>query len=75
LFRICLVDPRHVADPAVGPPEIAKTILHETIHARLHRQRVQGTVVYDARNEAVCDWAEHDFDKKHRRRFVLGTEP
>lgn len=67
LYRICLVDPRHVVDAVVEAQDLARTILHEATHARLHRCGFPEAVVGSKRVEAVCERAERDFDRKNVR--------
>jgi hypothetical protein len=62
--RTCLIDPRHVLDPAVSPLDLAQTILHEATHARLHRHVKCERLRHNERVEAICRRAERDLNDK-----------
>jgi hypothetical protein len=62
LFRVALVDPRHVLDPSVSTADLAKTILHEATHARLHQRRAFKASSVRSRVEALCDRTERAFE-------------
>ena len=61
--RTCLIDPRHVLDPAASPLDLAATILHEATHARVTGKGVKGALTRE-RVEALCRRAERDLLEK-----------
>lgn len=64
LFRVCIVDPRYVLDKRVTTDDIARTILHEATHARLHQSGIRRANLGGHRIEAVCVRAEEDYTRK-----------
>ena len=67
IFRSCLIDPWHVLDPETGPLDLAKTIVHESIHARLHHGGIGRAGLSSTRAEAICRRAETDLERKFAR--------
>lgn len=67
--RACLVELTFLARRDIGPATVASTIVHEGMHARVHRFRAyHGTLGLDvagadrrAREERLCRRAELDF--------------
>lgn len=59
--RTCLVELTFTVNPAFTLPEVAATILHEAMHARLDRMGVRGERVSRAREERFCRRAEIEF--------------
>lgn len=64
MFRVCILDPRHVLNERVVLDDIARTILHEATHARLHQLGVRGATLGGRRIEALCVRAEQDYARK-----------
>lgn len=56
--RVCLVELTFLVNPEFAPVQIAATIVHEGMHARLHACGVQHTVENAARHERFCRRAE-----------------
>jgi hypothetical protein len=67
---VCLVELTFVVNPAFSPAQIAATILHEAMHARLHRLGFAFDVDGRARQERFCRRAEIEFGAA-----VPGGEP
>ena len=61
--RVCLVELTFTVNPAFTLPEVAATILHEAMHARLDRMGVRGERVSRAREERFCRRAEIEFGR------------
>ncbi|HEX2636502.1 MAG TPA: hypothetical protein VHL81_05205 [Gemmatimonadales bacterium] len=68
--RICLVELTFVVNPDFSEAQVAATILHEAMHARLHRLGVAVGSADRARQERFCRRAEVEFG-----RLVPGGEP
>jgi hypothetical protein len=68
--RICLVELTFVVNPAFSEAQVAATILHEAMHARLHRLGVAAEHADRARQERFCRRAEVEFGG-----LVPGGEP
>ena len=68
--RTCLVELTFVVNPDFSEAQIAATILHEAMHARLHRLGVAVGAADRARQERFCRRAEVEFG-----RLVPGGEP
>lgn len=68
--RQCLVELTFCVHPTIGVPEIAATILHEAMHARLHALGFPVEMQDRARQERFCRRAEIEFG-----RLVPGGEP
>jgi len=68
--RTCLVELTFAVNPAFSLPEIAATILHEAMHARIDRMGVRSERVSRAREERFCRRAEIEFGQA-----VPGGEP
>jgi hypothetical protein len=68
--RQCLVELTFCVHPAISEPEIAATILHEAMHARLHALGFPVEMQDRARQERFCRRAEIEFG-----RLVPGGEP
>jgi hypothetical protein len=64
LFRVCLVDPRHVLNPRTSTLDIARTIIHEATHARLHMSGIRRALKPSERVEAICARAGRDVERK-----------
>lgn len=56
--RVCLVELTFAVNPAHSIVEIAATILHEAMHARIHRMGVRQDLITRAREERFCRRAE-----------------
>lgn len=59
--RTCLVELTFTVNPEFSLPQVAATILHEAMHARLDRMGVHGENVSRAREERFCRRAEIEF--------------
>ena len=59
--RLCMVELTFCVNPAVTPPEISATILHEGMHARLHALGFPLEMSDRARQERFCRRAEIEF--------------
>ena len=59
--RTCLVELTFTVNPAFTLPQVAATILHEAMHARLDRMGVRSELVSRAREERFCRRAEIEF--------------
>jgi hypothetical protein len=57
----CLVELTFTVNPAFSPAQIAATILHEAMHARLHRLGFPLEMADRARHERFCRRAEIEF--------------
>jgi len=68
--RLCMVELTFVVNPTISLPEIAATILHEGMHARLHALGFPMEMENRARQERFCRRAEIEFG-----RLVPGGEP
>lgn len=68
--RVCLVELTFLVNPEFTTAQIASTILHEGMHARLHARHVEHTPRNAARHERFCRRAEIEFG-----RLVPGGEP
>ena len=62
--RICLVELTFCVNPAFSPAQIAATILHEAMHARLHAMGFPLEFEDRARQERFCRRAEIEFGRK-----------
>jgi hypothetical protein len=60
-LRACILDTAFVADCSFQPEQIAASIVHETIHARLEQCGFPYTWQNKARIERICRRAELDF--------------
>jgi hypothetical protein len=67
LFRTCLIDPRHVLDPHTSTLDLARTVIHEATHARLHEKGIREALKHSDRVEAICSRAERDLERKCTR--------
>lgn len=68
--RTCLVELTFTVHETISEPEIAATILHEAMHARLHALGFPLEMADRARQERFCRRAEIEFG-----RLVPGGEP
>ena len=68
--RICIVELTFTVNPAFTLPQVAATILHEAMHARLHNMGVRQERLSRAREERFCRRAEIEFGQA-----VPGGEP
>jgi hypothetical protein len=68
--RTCLVELTFTVNPSFTLPQVAATILHEAMHARLHRMGVRQERLSRAREERFCRRAEIEFGQA-----VPGGEP
>lgn len=68
--RICLVELTFAVNPGFTESQLAATILHEAMHARLHRLGVAVEPADRARQERFCRRAEVEFGS-----LVPGGEP
>lgn len=68
--RLCLVELTFAVNPTITEPQIAATILHEAMHARLHALALPLEMLDRAREERFCRRAEIEFGK-----LVPGGEP
>jgi hypothetical protein len=59
--RICIVELTFTVNPSFTLPQVAATILHEAMHARLHETGVRQERVSRAREERFCRRAEIEF--------------
>jgi hypothetical protein len=59
--RICLVELTFVANPDFTPTQVAATILHEAMHARLDNAGVKYETTSAAKHERFCRRAEVEF--------------
>ena len=59
--RMCMVELTFLARRDIGPATIASTIVHEGIHARVHRMGVDEATRDRAREERICRRAELEF--------------
>jgi hypothetical protein len=59
--RACLVELTFLANPSFSEAQIAATILHEAMHARLHKLGLFSAVTDRAREERFCRRAELKF--------------
>jgi hypothetical protein len=58
---ICLVELTFVVNPDFTPTQVAATILHEAMHARLHNAGVKFESTSAAKHERFCRRAEVEF--------------
>ena len=68
--RLCLVELTFCVHETISEPQIAATILHEAMHARLHALGFPLEMADRARQERFCRRAEVEFG-----RLVPGGEP
>jgi hypothetical protein len=68
--RICLVELTFIVHETISEPQIAATILHEAMHARLHALGFPLEMEDRARQERFCRRAEIEFG-----RLVPGGDP
>ena len=59
--RTCLVELTFAVNPEFSEAQVAATILHEAMHARLDRMGVRGERLSRAREERFCRRAEIEF--------------
>jgi hypothetical protein len=59
--RACLVELTFLVNPNFSVAQIASSIVHEAVHARLHRMGVGGQPAQKSREERLCRQAELDF--------------
>jgi hypothetical protein len=59
--RACLVELTFLANLGFSEAQIASSIVHEAVHARLHRMGVGGRPEHKSREERLCREAELDF--------------
>lgn len=59
--RACLVELTFLARRDIGPETVASTIVHEGMHARVHRMGVAEASRDRAREERICRRAELEF--------------
>ncbi|HEV8597755.1 MAG TPA: hypothetical protein VGQ69_00165 [Gemmatimonadales bacterium] len=67
---ICLVELTFCVNPEISAAQIAATLLHEGMHARLHALGLPSATTDHARQERFCRRAEVEFG-----RLVPGGEP
>lgn len=60
---VCLVELTFTVNPEFSPAQIAATILHEAMHARLHRLGFPLEMADRARQERFCRRAEIEFGR------------
>ena len=63
-LKACVLDERHVADPATTVEQIASTIVHETTHARLDRYGIEYREEQRMRIETICFRRELAFSRR-----------
>jgi hypothetical protein len=61
--RICIVELTFSVNPEFNDAQVAATILHEAMHARLHAMGVREDSVSRAREERFCRRAEIEFGR------------
>lgn len=61
--RACLVELTFLANPSFSEAQIASSIVHEGVHARLHRAGIGGRPECRSREERLCREAELDFGR------------
>ena len=61
--RLCLVELTFCVHPEISEAQIAATILHEGMHARLHALRLVSPARHRAREERFCRRAEIEFGR------------
>lgn len=59
--RACMVELTFLARRDIGPATVASTIVHEGMHARVHRMGVDEAIRDRAREERICRRAELEF--------------
>lgn len=59
--RACMVELTFLARRDIGPATVASTIVHEGMHARVHRRGVSELARDRAREERICRRAELEF--------------
>src|SRR5687767_7980565 len=59
--RACMVELTFLARRDIGPATVASTIVHEGMHARVHRMGVSETARDRAHEERICRRAELEF--------------
>jgi hypothetical protein len=59
--RLCLVELTFCVNPEISEAQIAATILHEGMHARLHALGIPSAADHRAREERFCRRAEIEF--------------
>jgi len=69
-YKVCLVELTFTVNPDFTPAQVASTILHEAMHARLNRRCIEHTPENAAKHERFCRRAEIEFG-----RAVPGGEP
>lgn len=68
--RACLIELTFLAHPQINAAQVAASIIHESIHARIHAAGVVRAEALHAREERLCREAELEFG-----RVVPGGEP
>ncbi len=61
--RVCIVELTFSVNAEFNDAQVAATILHEAMHARLHAMRVGESTVSRAREERFCRRAEIEFGR------------
>lgn len=61
--RACLVELTFLAHPEINAAQVAASIIHESIHARIHRAGVIRAIGLQAREERLCREAELEFGR------------
>lgn len=61
--RACLVELTFLAHPEINAAQVASSIIHESIHARIHRAGVHRADGLQAREERLCRQAELEFGR------------
>jgi hypothetical protein len=62
-YRACMVELTFLARRDIGPATVASTIIHEGMHARVHRMGVSEVGRDRAHEERICRRAELDFGR------------
>lgn len=61
--RACLIELTFLAHPDITPAQVAASIIHESIHARIHAAGVIRAEDLQAREERICRQAELEFGR------------
>ena len=62
-YRACLVELTFTVNPDFSTAQVAATILHEAMHARLDRRCIEHTPANAAKHERFCRRAEIEFGR------------
>lgn len=61
--RACLIELTFLAHPDISAAQVAASIIHESVHARIHRMGVHRAAELQAREERLCRQAELEFGR------------